>query len=647
VGGGISTGLDTTAKNTIVAGNFRTVTIPAVANTPSDGNGSITSFGHNLFENTTGFTGFVATDLVNVSPLLGPLQNNAGSTQTHAIPLNSPAFDAGDNAGAPATDQRGVARPQGGRVDIGAFEVSAFTIQIDGSEALPGTVTHLGPATVSFQTTFSAGAILYTLDGSAPTLASTLYQQPFQVTSSVTIRAIAFDSGFASSVLAGPVQLNVTPLRTLSVTTSGQGSITRTPSITSYPNGSTVTLTATPAVGWSFAGWSGDLSGSASPATLTMDADKAVLATFAPIPTYTLAVSKVGQGSVSISPTGPSYLAGTTVTLTATPAAGWSFSGWSGDVNGTTSPVTVTMDANKAVTANFSAVFSISATTSGDGNVSLSPAQSLYAAGSNVSVTANASSGWQFLGWLGDLAGTNAAEMLTVSRNHSVEAVFGTTLATPIVGQGSVLTNPALALYPKGTRLRLSAVPAAGYYFAFWGNPVNSSASSVDFPITMANASVSAVFLPLDVNEYSLSVVSDGAGNVVLSPAGGRFVSGAVVQLTAIPDPGQQFLGWSGGATGSLNPLSVTLTASTTIVAHFTTIPRLWIFPDQLALRAVGARIFIEGRIGDVYQVEAVETLTGTWVVLGTVTNTLGKAQFPDGDAQTEARHFYRARALP
>ena len=61
-------------------------------------------------------------DLVNVATLLGPLWDNGGPTLTHALLPGSPAINAGDDSAAPATDQRGVPRPQGLRSDIGAYE---------------------------------------------------------------------------------------------------------------------------------------------------------------------------------------------------------------------------------------------------------------------------------------------------------------------------------------------------------------------------------------------------------------------------------------------------------------------------------------------------------------------------------------------
>jgi hypothetical protein len=66
-------------------------------------------------------------NLTNINPVIGPLASNGGPTQTHALLAGSPAMDAADPASFPATDQRGLSRPQGARADIGSFELaSAF-----------------------------------------------------------------------------------------------------------------------------------------------------------------------------------------------------------------------------------------------------------------------------------------------------------------------------------------------------------------------------------------------------------------------------------------------------------------------------------------------------------------------------------------
>ncbi len=87
-----------------------------------------------------------------------------------------------------------------------------------------------------------------------------------------------------------------------------------------------------------------------------------ITVTPAPPPSYTLAISIVGQGMVMKNPDQTSYPSGTVVTLTANPATGWSFSGWSGDLSGSTNPTTITMNGNKTVTATFTQVMLVEIT---------------------------------------------------------------------------------------------------------------------------------------------------------------------------------------------------------------------------------------------------------------------------------------------
>jgi hypothetical protein len=127
-GGGISVGSFSTVtlKNTLIANNT------AASGSNCRILGTLVSDGHNLESANTCGLNPAAGDIVNTDPLLGPLQLNAGPTPTHALLSGSPAIDAGDNSGCPATDQRGVPRPldtltAGTAVcDIGAFEVDTL-----------------------------------------------------------------------------------------------------------------------------------------------------------------------------------------------------------------------------------------------------------------------------------------------------------------------------------------------------------------------------------------------------------------------------------------------------------------------------------------------------------------------------------------
>ncbi|WP_161887880.1 malectin domain-containing carbohydrate-binding protein [Pontibacter russatus] len=73
----------------------------------------------------------------------------------------------------------------------------------------------------------------------------------------------------------------------------------------------------------------------------------------APAASFTLTTSTSGSGTIARNPNQQSYASGKVVALTATPASGYQFSGWSGDATGTANPLSVTMNGNKAITANF------------------------------------------------------------------------------------------------------------------------------------------------------------------------------------------------------------------------------------------------------------------------------------------------------
>src|SRR5262249_17000674 len=82
--------------------------------------------------------------------LIGPLQDNGGSTLTHPLLPGSPAIDAGNNTGAPATDQRGVTRPQNLIVDMGAYELRS---PVNTSTSV---VSSPNPITTADQVTYKA-----------------------------------------------------------------------------------------------------------------------------------------------------------------------------------------------------------------------------------------------------------------------------------------------------------------------------------------------------------------------------------------------------------------------------------------------------------------------------------------------------------
>ncbi len=112
---------------------------------------------------------------------------------------------------------------------------------------------------------------------------------------------------------------------TLSTSVVGNGAVFKTPDQPTYNHGTSVQLTASAGLGYSFSSWSGDTTGTMNPFTKIMNGNKSYTATFA-INTYTLSTSVVGNGAVFKSPDQPTYNHGTSVQLTASAGFGYSFS---------------------------------------------------------------------------------------------------------------------------------------------------------------------------------------------------------------------------------------------------------------------------------------------------------------------------------
>jgi uncharacterized repeat protein (TIGR02543 family) len=141
---------------------------------------------------------------------------------------------------------------------------------------------------------------------------------------------------------------------TVTVDPENSGTVSLNPQQATYHYGDQVTLTATPALGWSFANWTGDATGTTSPVSVTITKNTNVTAHFTQNEyTLTVTVDPEDSGTVSLNPQQATYHYGDQVTLTATPNPLWSFAGWSGDASGTDNPLTITILGNTEIIANF------------------------------------------------------------------------------------------------------------------------------------------------------------------------------------------------------------------------------------------------------------------------------------------------------
>ena len=120
-GGGVKTAA-AVFQNTIVYNNH-------ISGNGPDINGAINSNGNNIFGDSSGCSGIIFSDRININPMLDILGINGGYTSTHALMSNSPAIDAGTCLGAPSADQREIIRI--GFPDIGAYEFGGTPFAIN------------------------------------------------------------------------------------------------------------------------------------------------------------------------------------------------------------------------------------------------------------------------------------------------------------------------------------------------------------------------------------------------------------------------------------------------------------------------------------------------------------------------------------
>lgn len=259
----------------------------------------------------------------------------------------------GDTTGAtyPAADKISVTMDHAKSIVANFFDPTSPTMFAAVSPNGAGSATVNGAASaqaavgtaMSLLATANTGYIFHSWKDAAGTPIGTNRAMSYPMPIGGTTVTAYFDVAYSVSTTANP--------------TNG-GSVSPTGSLW-YATGTQVSFTATPAGGYTFTSWTvnGADAGTTNPLTIPIDSTKTIYANFTyggGGTTYTLitAVSPTGTGTVS--PAGTTvYASGSSVQLKATPSTGYVFDKWTGSVTGSTNPVTISMNGNKTVTAQF------------------------------------------------------------------------------------------------------------------------------------------------------------------------------------------------------------------------------------------------------------------------------------------------------
>ncbi len=421
------------------------------------------------------------------------------------------------------------------------------------------------------------------------------------------------DQPVLDALLRGSGVGNPTQTYTLTTSVNGSGTVSRNPTGNTFPGGSDVTLTATPAANFQFAGWTGALSGTTNPATVRMLANTTVTANFVQQGTggsgtilreYWLNVTGATVNSLTTSagypgsPTGSEQLTALEGPTNVADNYGSRIRGYLHPlVTGAYTFWLASDDAGDLLlstndnAANATRIAFVDSWTS--------PREWTKLA-SQRSASINLTAGQRYYIEVLQKEATGGDHFAVSWQGPGIpQAVIGGNFLSPFVpgpggtfalgvtkngaGAGTVTSAPAgincgntcSASYASGTSVTLSAAAASGSSFAGWSGACTGTAACT---VSMTAArSVTATFNSSSSTfPLSLTKAGSGAGTVTSAPAGincgatcsANFASGASVTLSAAAAGGSSFAGWSGACSGT-GACTVSMTAARAVTATF------------------------------------------------------------------------------
>jgi hypothetical protein len=272
------------------------------------------------------------------------------------------------------------------------------------------------------------------------------------------------------------------------------------------------------------------------------------------VPNYTFAVNISGPGRVDVTPKLTRYLQGDVVRLEAIPNSHATFVRWANMLSATEPVQQIVMTQNWVVEAVFQDAPKFAATivNPGGGTVTANPAGPQYV-GTDVTITATPSEGWEFAGWTGDHVGASNSFVWHVEGPATFKANFATTITRIATGAGHVDLDPELPLYLYGTQVRVTPAPEIGNQFVLWGlDAAGQPIGEFTYTVTNAQPQFSALFQPTSPAAYEVSdvrvengqlfvVVKGSAGTTVTVQATEDFVTWTDVKTFTVDSFGVAF----------------------------------------------------------------------------------------------------------
>ncbi len=224
-----------------------------------------------------------------------------------------------------------------------------------------------------------------------------------------------------------------------------------------------------------------------------------------------------------------------------------------------------------------------------------------------IGLEAQPKAGYEFVGWSGDLSGRENPTTIELNSAKKVTAIFSNIIHPLIIhvnGHGS--TNPTVGTYSyaEGTEITITATPDSGWRFDSWSGKVPYPYLTTTTVVMSTNKTITANFSQIT---HSLTLATEGNG--FLSPEIGTYsyAEGTEVTITAAPNSGWQFDGWSGEVYDPyLATTTIVMSTDKTVTANFSQITH------SLTLATEGNG-FLSPEIGTYSYAEGTEvTITAT-----------------------------------